>query len=204
MGGYANIVKKVVVNAARSTAKLMKTNQTTSYRTGDDGDIEAGRDVDFFTLAENNPFGNTNRFTDELGGQTYTNNIVIDWSTYDGSTVLGWYRLQSFAMAWNDAIDGAMSISIGTFTSGWYLPNMLEMISIANFETTNGYFYNYAPFNVSSVLRFWTSTTSKVNTANAYAIITEVNQVVPVAKTNSSTYRHLAVRNFTVTGTTLT
>jgi len=79
----------------RSTAKLMKTGQTTSYRTGDDGDLEAGRNTSFTVLAENNPFGNTNRFTDELGGSTYTNNIVIDWSTYDGSTVLGWRRTVS-------------------------------------------------------------------------------------------------------------
>jgi hypothetical protein len=32
-------------------ATLMKTGQTTSYRTGDDGDLEAGRATDFFTLA---------------------------------------------------------------------------------------------------------------------------------------------------------
>jgi hypothetical protein len=31
----------------RSTATLMKTGQTTSYRTGDDGDLEAGSDTDF-------------------------------------------------------------------------------------------------------------------------------------------------------------
>jgi hypothetical protein len=80
-------------NPAPVGATLMKTGQTTSYRTGDDGDLEEGRATDFFTLATNNPFGNTNRFTDELGGSTYTNNIVIDWSTYDniGGTVLGYY-----------------------------------------------------------------------------------------------------------------
>ena len=72
-------------------ATLMKTGQTTSYRTGDDGDIEAGRATSFSVLSANNPFGNTNRFTDELGGTTYANNIVIDWSTYNGTTVLGWY-----------------------------------------------------------------------------------------------------------------
>jgi hypothetical protein len=35
----------------------------------------------------------TSRFTDELGGQTYTNDIVLDWSTWNGSTLLGWYRV---------------------------------------------------------------------------------------------------------------
>ena len=76
MYGYGgNHIIVVESSAPRSTATLMKTGQTTSYRTGDDGDLEAGRNVDFTTLAENNPFGNTNRFTDELGGQTYTKNI---------------------------------------------------------------------------------------------------------------------------------
>jgi hypothetical protein len=89
IGNYIKAAK-----AFLTSAKLMKTGQTTSYRTGDDGDLEVGRNVDFFTLAENNPFGTTDRFTDELGGSTYTNNIVIDWSTYDGSTVLGWRRTQ--------------------------------------------------------------------------------------------------------------
>jgi hypothetical protein len=67
----------------RSTATLMKTGQTTSYRTGDDGDLEAGRDTDFFTL-DAAPLHNdgsatlnttTNRFTDTLGGSTYADDI---------------------------------------------------------------------------------------------------------------------------------
>jgi hypothetical protein len=49
-----NYIKAVAAAVSRSTAKLMKTGQTTSYRTGDDGDLEVGRNVDFFTLAENN------------------------------------------------------------------------------------------------------------------------------------------------------
>ena len=110
-------IRKIACPEPPVGADLMKTGQTTSYRTGDDGDIEAGRDVDFFTLASNNPFGNTNRFTDELGGATYTNNIVIDWSTYNGTNVLGYYRrLVSsggvFDYIWNDAIDLGASFQI--------------------------------------------------------------------------------------------
>jgi hypothetical protein len=33
----------------------------------------------------------TFRFTDELGNQTFTNNIVIDWSTWDGGTDVNGY-----------------------------------------------------------------------------------------------------------------
>jgi len=109
-------IKAVPPSSSRSTAQLMKTGQTTSYRTGDDGDLERGRNVSFFLLAENNVFGNTNRFTDELGGQTYTKNIVIDWSTYDGSTVLGWRRTRS-SSNWASAIDGALIVSIAPFTT---------------------------------------------------------------------------------------
>jgi len=106
-------IKAKASAVSRTTAKLMKTGQTTSYITGDDGDIEAGRNTDFTTLAENNVFGNTNRFTDELGTQTYTNNIVIDWSTYDGSTILGWYRVNNgIDINWAGAIAGALAFNI--------------------------------------------------------------------------------------------
>ena len=53
-------------------AMPLKTNQTTSYATGDDGDLQSGRATDFFTLASNYPFGNTSRFTYIDGTQTYT------------------------------------------------------------------------------------------------------------------------------------
>ena len=43
-----NYIKAVAAAVSRSTAKLMKTGQTMSYRTGDDGDLESGRNVDFF------------------------------------------------------------------------------------------------------------------------------------------------------------
>jgi hypothetical protein len=75
---------KIVVDISAGCVTLgampLQSGQTTSYATNDDGDLQRGRLVDFNTLPYNNGFGNTNRFTDELGGQTFTNNIVIDWS----------------------------------------------------------------------------------------------------------------------------
>jgi hypothetical protein len=179
-----------------STAKLMKTNQTTSYRTGDDGNLQSGRAVNFFTLAENNPFGNTNRFTNELGGQTYTNNIVIDWSTYDGATVLGFSRNQ-LSGTWNNAVTGALAVSIGTFTSGWRLPNVRELMNLVNFQLVLN--LNYSPFNFGANL--WTSTTQVNNTSVAYLIKSDC-QIIDFPKGNSTIY--IPCRNFTVTGTTLT
>lgn len=207
MGVVNNIY--VVEGISRTTAKLMKTGQTTSYRTGDDGDIEAGRDVDFFTLAENNPFGNTNRFTDELGGQTYANNIVIDWSTYDGSTVLGWCRLVNGGIdnndkTWNNSIDGALSLNIGGYT-GWYLPNIMQIFSILNLFTT-GHRLGYAPFLLTSTY-IWASTPNPQNIDQAFRIDNPTILLSPVGisgKGASNSFRFIACRDFTVTGTTLT
>lgn len=194
IGNYIKAAK-----AALTTAKLMKTGQTTSYRTGDDGDIEAGRNTSFTVLAENNPFGNTNRFTDELGGQTYTNNIVIDWSTYDGSTVLGWLRTSQAIAIWNTAIDTALTVSIGTFTTGWRLPNVIEIMTIANYSVQRP--LNYAPFNLNNTSSYWTGTTQLNNTLAAISLGNTNATLSATTKTTSVNW--LACRTFTVTGTTL-
>lgn len=181
-------------------AKLLKTGQTTSYRTGDDGDLEAGRDTSFTVLASNNPFGNTNRFTDELGGQTYTNNIVIDWSTYDGSSVLGYRRtLSGSAVTWNDAIDGALAVSIGSFTTGWRLPNLNELSNLTAFGIANP--FDYSPINIPTGNQLWSSTTIHSFTGQAYYYDTFIGAIVN--NTKGTTYKYIPCRTFTVTGTTL-
>jgi hypothetical protein len=184
-------------------ATLMRTGQTTSYRTGDDADTRAeGRATDFFTLASNNPFGNTNRFTDELGGQTYTNNIVIDWSTYDGTTVLGWRRTTNGVnIAWANAIDGALLVSIGTFTSGWRLPNITELNSFANHELGG---LRHSVFSPIGLVTLWSSTTSKfVSTGSAITVTSNTLNQAFTTKTTTTSMRYIPCRTFTVTGTTL-
>lgn len=193
-----NYIKAAAAAVSRSTAKLMKTGQTTSYRTGDDGDIEAGRNVSFTVLAENNPFGNTNRFTDELGGQTYTKNIVIDWSTYDGSTVLGWRRTVSASLTWNNAIDNALTVSIAPYTTGWRMANFIEMVSISNFSIST--YLNYSPFNLSAS-NLWSSTTNPGATNSAWMWSLPGFNIQQFAKINQAQY--IPCRTFTVTGTTL-
>jgi hypothetical protein len=201
---YINIPAAAAAATQLSTATLMKTGQTTSYRTGDDGDLESGRNTNFTTLAENNPFGNTNRFTDELGGSTYTNNIVIDWSTYNGTNVLGWYRIRRPSpgvYTWNQAIDNALIFSISTYTTGWRLANIMEYASLFNWANTPANKLNYAPFSL--VGDFWSSTTDANNTANAFYVINSVTlHIFTTGKT--STINALFNRVFTVTGATLT
>ena len=188
-------------------ATLMKTGQTTSYRTGDDGDIEAGRAIDFFTLSTTNPFGTNARFTDELGGQTYTNDIVIDWSTYDtvAGTVLGYYRVTNPSnVNWNTAIDQCLALSIGTFTTGWRLPNRGEIFNIALHEgATLNYPLNYSPLNINIATLYWTSTTLPSNSGGAFTLTNNASATFS-SGAKISNGRYFACRTFTVTGTTLT
>lgn len=185
-------------------ATLMKTGQTTSYRTGDDGDIEAGRATSFTVLASNNPFGNTNRFTDELGGTTYTKNIVIDWSTYNGTDVLGYKRtLRVVGINWNNAIDEAIALSFGGFTSGWRMCNIKEYQNLYNYGLNYASPLNYSPINIqSNILLLWTSNTLNGQPTDAYYLSNNGTQSF-VIKTFATNITYIACRTFTVSGTTL-
>jgi len=193
--------------ASISTATLMQTGATTSYRTGDDSDTSSeGRATDFFTLAELSPLGNYDRFTDELGTQTYADDIVIDWSTFNGSTVLGYYRLRGAYsdISWNSAIDNSLLFTKGTYTTGWRLPNIDELYSLKNSNSINP--LNYAPFSFAANLNFWTSTTNAATTGNAMVLFNRhFGMITDRVKTNTSaSYRAIPCRTFTVTGTVLT
>lgn len=152
-----------------NTANLFKTGQTTSYRPGDDGTRQEGRGVDFKTLDFNNPFGNTNRFTDTAGGQNYDGtggsiaDVIVDWAYWNqvDETVQLWYRVTT-AGNWNNAIDGALAFSVSIW-SDWWLPNKMEMSSVTWYEMSgsNLILLNYAPFNIDITgmsERLWTGT----------------------------------------------
>ncbi len=185
-------------------ARLMPTGQTISYASGDDGDNQFGRPVDFLTLQLNNPFGNTNRFTDELGGQTYTNDIVIDWSTYDGYIVLGWYMDFFVETNWSTSMTAAQGQSIGGFSSGWRLPNRTELLSIVNIGVTSVGTLNYPPFNYTGTqYNVFTSSTDPLITTRAFILTLSIGTLGIIVKTAGGP-RYKPCRNFTVNGTNLT
>jgi hypothetical protein len=175
-------------------ATLMKTGQTTSYRTGDDGDLEAGRATDFLTL-ESAPLHNngaatlnttTARFTDTLGGSTYANNWALDWSTWNGSTLLGYYIVAQTAATWNNAIDNSLG-TFGTF-SGCRLPNITELNNAVNHNLATG--LNYVPFSftAAAVPSLWTSTTTTPSTTSALYFLQSQNTFPRLSKTLTSAY----------------
>ena len=184
-----------------TSTMLMGSGLQTSYRTGDDKDINAGRESgSFFVLDVANPFGNTDRFTDTTGAQTYANDIVLDWAhrDYTATTVLSYYRVERVATSWNDAIDTAAALSVTGFTSGWYLPNDMEvwnLVQVSTDVTVNLYPLTYAPFNFTLNTNYWTSTTRPIATTQALRFFNNSSYSIgTVAKTTAS-YSHFYARH---------
>jgi hypothetical protein len=140
------------------SAPVVKTGQTTSYRTGDDGDLEKG-------VASPSP-----RFTDH-GNGTVTDNL----------TGLMWAKdadLAGAKMIRNAAIDYANNLTLGSDGCGtsytdWRLPNSNELSSLMD----KGNFYPALPtghpfINVRN-WAYWTSTTCSFNTDLAWLVYME-------------------------------
>jgi hypothetical protein len=179
-------------------ATLNKTGQTTSYATGDDGATQRGRLTNFTTLASNNPFGNTNRFTAKNGTQTYTNSVAYDWSTYNGSTVLAYYYGDANTRTWTTQLTQYTGSTIDGLT-GWNLFNIYEAMNIMNFSFPGGFVYNYAPFNLTRRYMFVSTNQTGTN-----AISTETagpNPFTTVQKVSS--LWGIWVRVCNVNGTTI-
>lgn len=174
---------QLIAAFGRGYAYPQTTGAATSYRSGDDKDIEdtiftaAVRNanalkilpvlVNFTTLASNNSFDNTDRLTDSVGGQDYdgTSGSLVDY-LIDNYTGLGYLRVFKSAVVWDDAVDDALAATDVTF-SDWFLTNYNQLISIFNHETAPGTFlYNYSPFSLSNS-NAWTSTTNKGSTTQA-------------------------------------
>lgn len=168
--------------------------QSTSYRTGDEGDLYgtswfsyappvypthyARLGANRTTLASNNIHGNTNRFTDRSGGQTYSDDIV-----QDHLTGIEWYRVLQTAATWNDAIDGAEALSVGGNTD-WHLPPSRVLDIIANDAAGSGTgSLTFAPFNISSS-NYWTGSTYGITTTSAWRMTSHAFSAAAKTSTN--------------------
>ena len=166
-----------------------RTGQTTSFRTGDDGDLEKGRGVSFLTLDCNNEFGNTLRFTNTIGTSDMTGiggamvNYIIDHLTG-----LGWSRVLATDI-WNDNIDAANASTVNGF-SDWRLPNKNEVQSIIREIGSNR--LQYTPFSIITTT-IDTSTTVPNLTASRYTHFVVLGEIRRRTKTLTST--RIFVRN---------
>ena len=103
---------------------------------------------------------------------------------------------------WTQAIDGALAVSIGTFTTGWRLPNIKELLNVSIVKTTVN-IYNYSPFNLvpSLVPALWSST--RGSGVTTYFRVLTTSGAVDL-QGSSVVGKYIPCRTFTVTGTVLT
>lgn len=160
-----------------------KTGQTTTYATGDDGELEAG-------VAWPVP-----RFTDN-GDGTVTDNLtglkwIADWDcdALDGGSGVNWATALTNA---NNLADGACGLTDGSIAGDWRLPNRNELQSLLNMQVFNpavpdtagtGQWTAGDPFtNVQSAV-YWSSTTLVNSSTGAWVVGFILGDVIANTKT---------------------
>jgi hypothetical protein len=137
-------------------AQLWKTGQTTSYATGDDGDLERG-------VAWPSP-----RFTDN-GNGTVTDSLTgLIWLK-DANC----FGTKTWADALNDANtlnSGECGLSDGSVEGDWRLPNRKELHSLVDYSKFNPALPTGHPFSNVQANYYWSSTTDVYYTGFAWNV----------------------------------
>jgi hypothetical protein len=180
-----------------------KTGQTTVYETGDDGTTQRG--TPFFTLPFNNPYSNTTRFLDTLGGTTYANGITLDlsttqWTSPTTGTFMGYVYVNVNA-AWATQAANALAATHGGY-SGWSIINDRELISLSVDNGSVNNSLNHSGLLVPDTFALWTG---KTNTnATAQAIQRTSGGIINAAsKANSGRRIDARLFNFSIVGGTV-
>lgn len=104
---------------------LPRTGQTTSYATGDDGDVQAG-----------NP--RATRFVDNGNGTISDRATGLQW-VQDPSQITGFGTPGTpTAMAWENCRLAVVAMNAATYAgfADWRMPNILEAISLVQMDAT--------------------------------------------------------------------
>jgi hypothetical protein len=153
------------------SALVPKTGQTTSYATGDDGDLEKG-------VAWPNP-----RFTDN-GDGTVTDNL----------TGLFWLKNANCfgTRTWNNALSdcnglsaaGYCGLTDGSGAGDWRLPNHKELFSLIDAENFGPALPVGHPFTNVQSYYYWSSTTLAYSINGAWGVNMSDGYVYNAYKTN--------------------
>ncbi len=161
------------------TRRLPKTGQITSYAAGDDGDLERG-----WWRGRLNANNKTRFLSKTISGD----DVVVDRVTglmwpANGADVGGLPQTWAMAITW------ANGLTFAGF-SDWRLPNILEHLSLWNFENLAA---GYPQFTNFPGEWMWSSTTDSINTINAMQSWSGVSAMISQVKTGS--WPAIAVRS---------
>jgi hypothetical protein len=154
-------------------ARVWKTGQTTSYRTGDDGELQAGADWPnprfFFSNAAS---------TDLLTG--------LMWPRDADTPTIG--SCTGGIKTWQDALDYIACLNNHGYagSSDWRLPNRKELFSLIDRSQHSPALPSGHHFvNVQSGY-YWSSTTYRFNTSRAWVVSMRYGDVGPRDKTGNA------------------
>jgi len=161
---------------SNGTYDYIKTNAAIYSR------LDLSNAAPFHFLSDNNAFGNNARFTDE-NGDYYTDpwdvNSKTDPNAFSGNYVidhltgLGWNRRGEASANWSASLSNANSLTLNTF-SDWRVPTINEQFSVICYDVDalgpgsakTG--LEWYPFNKAFSQAYFTGTTNRINTAEAY------------------------------------
>jgi hypothetical protein len=180
MNGMVSAADKVVVIPlfGDEGAPVAKTGQSTSYATGDDGELKKG-------VAWPTP-----RFKDN-GNGTVTDNLTgLIWTKHASC-----FGLRTWSEALSDCntlASGGCELTDGSSPGDWRLPNIRELHSLIDFGEYNPALPSGHPFTNVQSFGYWSSTTYALSTNNAWLVDFYYGYVYDYGK--SSSYYVLAVR----------
>jgi hypothetical protein len=170
----------------RNTAKLLATGQLTSYGSGtgvDDGALKKGI-VKRYTILTTGQYSGTTGITINSKTDTHSNNCVFDeqtglmWSRYCSASVgpasngkIPWTTTGSGGTAEGifAYVAAANAASLGGYTD-WRIPNIFELLSIADYEATTAQPDSTAFPGWPSSDYFFTATTTPSATTSAMLV----------------------------------
>jgi hypothetical protein len=176
-------------------APVPKTGQTTSYATGDDGDLEMGVEWPSprFITGTTGTTGATVVVTDTLTGLVWlqdANCIANQYPGFDNDGTSGDGRV-----TWQHALDFVAGMTAtGSYSncaagfSDWRLPNVRELLSLIDHGEFQPALPDGHPFTNVQWSRYWSSTTYAYGTADAYYLALGDSLVNVNNKTNTNWY----------------
>ena len=186
------------VTGYRSPAPVPQSGQTTSYNSGDDGDLE--KDIPWtpstrFITDTTGTTGATVIVTDTLTGLVWlqdANCIANEYPGFDTDGHVTWYQALDFIAAITTT--GTYSNCSAGFND-WRLPNIRELQSLIDFEEYNTALPSGHPFISVYSGGYWSSSTYKPASVMSWYVDLSYGQVNYAYKSSSgSAYAVLPVR----------
>lgn len=171
---------KYAVVPAVTEAEVPRTGQTTSYATGDDGDLEKGKPLP------------SPRFTDNGDGTVTDNMTGLIW--LKNANCFGQETWADALTDCNDLASGTCGLTDGSVAGEWRLPNIRELHSLIHYgfhfpalcdAAGTGQWTDGDPFSGVHTGQYWTSTTMESLTYLAFSVNVYPGLVVDPDKTES-------------------